>query len=141
VQLARCGDHRGVDGDERQHEEQRREQAAGPAGPEAAETDRAGVRDLDEQQRRDQVAGEDEEQVDAEVAAVELAAVEEQDGDDRGAADAVERAPVRQPSGRGGGIRVSRGARRGTIGDLTGDPPTVVGGRRPTARLSGGRGR
>ena len=62
-----------------------RQQAPGAAGVEAAQRDAAGAVDLAEQEPGDQEAGDDEEDVDADVAAGEEgdARVAEQDGDDR----------------------------------------------------------
>ena len=51
--------------------------------------------DLGQQQRRDQEAGEGEEQIDAEESPSQLAGVEEQHGDHRQAAQPVERGDVR----------------------------------------------
>ena len=58
-------DHGCEEGHEEQHEKECREQAAGPAGPEMAQVHRAGAAPLDHQKRRDQVAGKNEEGIDA----------------------------------------------------------------------------
>ncbi len=68
VDLVRVGDRR----DDHRHRDQhadRGEEAAGAADPEAGELDLAGAAELAQEQRGDQVAADDEEDVDAEEAA------------------------------------------------------------------------
>ena len=71
------------DGDE--HAEQRRQQAASPSQPELAKTHPRTALALFEQQRRDEVAGDDEEHLDPEEATVHPSetSVVEDDGDHR----------------------------------------------------------
>jgi len=77
VQLdARAAIDRGRDQQaDAEQQEQRRQQAPRAPGPEAPERDAAVLRELGDQQRRDQVAADDEEDVDAEEAAGQPAAV------------------------------------------------------------------
>jgi len=81
-----------------QQHEQGGQQAPGPAGPEAAQPDPAEAVVLGDQQRRDQVAGEDEEQVDAEEAALQPVEVEDDHHGDRQAPQAVQRRLVAEAS-------------------------------------------
>ena len=83
-----------VEGQRRQEEEQGREQAPGPAGPEGTEPDPARGGLLGQQQARDQEPGQDEEDVHAVPAAAEEPEVVRDHGGDGHAADAVERRPV-----------------------------------------------
>jgi hypothetical protein len=80
------GDH------DQQHQEQRRQQAAGAGEPEAAEVDRPAAHELAEQDVGDQVAGEGEEDADPEQAAGRPAEaeVEADDRQDRDRAQAVQ---------------------------------------------------
>ena len=97
MQLARLRENRGVDPHEREHEEERGQEAAGPPSPERYEMHRPRGPGFDQQQRRDQVARENEEQVDAEVAARHAVGVKEQHGDHGDPADTVEGAAMREP--------------------------------------------
>lgn len=80
------GDH------DQEHQEERRQQAAGAAEPEAAQVDRALLHELAEQDVGDQVAGEGEEDADAEQPAGSPAEaeVEEDDRQDRDCSQAVQ---------------------------------------------------
>ena len=68
-ELVRPQRDRGPDGHRAEDEEQRGEEAAGSARPERPEVDAPRAGEFDEQQRRDQVARQDEERVDTEEAA------------------------------------------------------------------------
>ncbi len=89
-----AGQHRGVEGRQRQHDEERREQPSGPARPERAQPNGAVLAPLGDEQRGDEETRETEEQVDAEEAAAQVTGVEEEHADDRDAAHAVERGDV-----------------------------------------------
>jgi hypothetical protein len=82
------------DGDE--HGQQSGQQPAGPAGPEGAEPDAPATDALDQEQRRDQVAGEHEERVNAEEPTRQPAdaAVEEQYPGDCQGAHTIQSRPV-----------------------------------------------
>jgi len=100
LRALRCRHVDGVgDQDERTHHDQRRRQAPDPTTEETPEGDRTGGLPLEQEQRRDQVAGQDEEHVDAHVPAFEdgVAEVVHHDGQDREAPDPVERGSVLQP--------------------------------------------
>ncbi len=102
---------------ERGHdEEQRRQQPAGAAPPEGRQADAPGPGPLFQQEGGDQEAGEDEEEVDAEIPTLRPADLEVvgDDADDRDAAQAVEGGQV--PAGDGGG----GGRRRGALVDQGG---------------------
>ena len=101
---------------ERGHdEEERRQQPPGPASPEGGQVDAARADPLLQQERGDQEAGEDEEQVDPEVATLgppELEVVRHH-ADDRHAAQAVQGGEVPAGDrGRGRRRRPARGAPR-----------------------------
>ena len=76
-----------------QHEDQRGQEPAGASHPERAERDASGRRELAEQQRGDEEAGEHEEHVDADEPGrrVRVAGVEQDHRDHGERADAVER--------------------------------------------------
>ena len=81
------------------HQQERGQEAAGPARPEPSEVDGAGAAALVEQERRDQQPAQDEEGVDAEEPALGPGhpTVEQQHGDDGDAPDPVERGHVAPP--------------------------------------------
>ena len=66
VELGRGRQHRRVQRDGAEHDEQCREQAARPPGPEPGQADAAVPPPLRQQQRRDEEARQDEEDVDSE---------------------------------------------------------------------------
>ena len=85
----------GVERDGRHEREERREQPARATHPEGPERDTSRGRLLAEQQRGDQVAGEDEEEIDPEVAAAQRAPrMEEEHAEQREPAQPVERGEV-----------------------------------------------
>ena len=88
----------GVDRHRGEQHQQGGEETAHPAGPERPQRDAPRALELAQQQRRDQEAAEDEEDVDAEEAAVHPAdvAVVEEDRDHGHGAEAVERRDVAQ---------------------------------------------
>ena len=81
----------------------RRAAADGPGGPRTPPGRPPRCAVLGEEQRGDQEAGEDEEEVDAQVAARQAAGVEREHADDGEAAQAVERGDVAQAAARGTG--------------------------------------
>ena len=91
------GDPRRKEADAHQRHQQRRRQAPYAPGPERAQPDVASTSPPIEEQRSDQVPGEDEEQVDAEIAAAEVAGVMQEDGRHRQAPQPVEGGHVREP--------------------------------------------
>ncbi len=68
-------EQRRPDREQEQHHEQRREQTAGPPDPEVLHVDVVRLLLLGDQQQRDQVAGDDEEHLDAEEPALQPVAV------------------------------------------------------------------
>ena len=88
------GRARGTDPDRHddQHQEERRQQAPGSPVPEGHQVDRTGSGVLAQQQAGDEVARQDEEDVDAEEPAADpaVAKVIGDDGQDRDRSDAVE---------------------------------------------------
>ena len=92
------GDRRDQQGGHGQHGEQCGQQPAGPADVEVLEVDPPGAVELDQQQRGDQEAGEDEEHVHAEESARDPGNIRvvEHHGDDRDRAQAVESHEVGQ---------------------------------------------
>ncbi len=103
---------RAVRGHDEQHQHQRGQEPARPAQPERLDGHAAGPGDLLQEQERDQEAGEDEEDVDAEEPGRGPAdpAVEEHHGADRDRADPVEGRLVGE--GSGGVLRGGSGAHR-----------------------------
>ncbi len=88
--LGRCREHR-VEADDDQEHQQRRQQAADASTPELEERDVAGRRELDRQQRGDEVPRKDEEDVHAQEAAVAGAVVVAENGQHRDRAKPVQR--------------------------------------------------
>jgi hypothetical protein len=95
AELARRGPDERVEAHTQQDEQQRGEQPAGAASPEPRQGDRPVARVLLEEERRDEEPGEDEEQVDPEPPAGQVAGVEQQHRRDRRTSHAVERRKVR----------------------------------------------
>ena len=110
VQLDRPGRRARVHRDRGDDEDHGREEAPGAPRPERPQVDALRGPPFAEQQARDQEAAEDEERVDAEVAAARPrdVAVVEQDRDDGEGAQPVERRHVRQAAARVVGPRVTR---------------------------------
>ncbi len=96
------------DRDHREHGGEQPPESASPERPRAMPSPPVSGRVAD-QQRRDQEPGQGEEQVDAEESALQVAAVEDQHGDDGGSPQAVERRQVLPLGGR-------RLATRGDVG-------------------------
>src|SRR5437588_5074586 len=91
---------------------QERDDAEDPAAPEGPEVDRALFRaQLVEEQRRDEEAGQGEEDVDAEEPTREVAGVVEHDAQAGNGSQAVQRRGIGEPSGRSGHIFRSSAAR------------------------------
>ncbi len=67
-ELARAGEHLGVDGHPQQHDQQSGQQPAGPPGPELSQSDGEASAPLADEQRRDEETGQDEKHVDTEGA-------------------------------------------------------------------------
>ena len=113
VELLRLGDHDGVDGNAREHEEERGQEASGASGPEGDEADPALRPPLVQKQAGDQKAAEHEEGVDAEEAAARPghAGVIGQHRQNGQRAHAIERGMIREASS--GGRRCF--ARRGSL--------------------------
>ncbi len=86
------GEPPGVDRHQKEKEEQSRQEAPGPALVEAEERHRARAAPFSDEQRRDEVAGQHEEDVDAEESAAEPGrpGMESEDADDGHGTDAVE---------------------------------------------------
>src|SRR4030042_3850159 len=63
LELERIGEGDGVDPDADEHEEQRRQEAAGPTRPEGGEGDGAAGTPLQEEEAGDEVAAEDAEEI------------------------------------------------------------------------------
>ncbi len=89
---------------------------------EAEEADAAGVLHLAHEEQGDQEAGEDEEGVDAEESVGEPARVVQQDGDDRDAAQSVDRGEATGGSGDGCGSGCGDGGGRYGAGGRPGRP-------------------
>jgi hypothetical protein len=95
----------GVHGHRDDHHEERGQQAARPPAPERPEAHRAVGPVLEQQQRRDEVARQHEEQVDAQPPAGQVPAVEQQHGGDGQPAQAIVRRDACQPRRCGSGGR------------------------------------
>ena len=93
VELGGRTEHPRTEGDDGDEDEHRRQQTPEPPPPERQQSD-AAVVGVAQQQRRDEEARQGEEQVDAEEPALQMAGVEQEHGDDRGA-----RADRRAPAG------------------------------------------
>ena len=70
MEIRGLGDEAGVEGHAEEHEGQRREEPAGPSGPEGLEAHATGA-PFGQQQRGDQITGQDEEEVDTQIAALQ----------------------------------------------------------------------
>ena len=97
-----------VEGQRRHHEEERRQQAAGPAPPERSQVDAAGPDPLLQEERGDQEARQDEEEVDPQIPALGPAELEVvgHDADHCHPAQAVESGQMAARDGRGGRRRL-----------------------------------
>jgi hypothetical protein len=113
------------------HEEQRRQQSPGTPLPEGGEVDPAALGDLAQQERGDEEAREDEEQVDSHEAARQQSGehVEDEDGDDRQGPDAVE----------AGHPAAAHDLTRRHLGSALGHRLSIPGAHPPTVRLAGVR--
>src|SRR5262249_45832995 len=122
----------------RDHEEQREERGEEPARathPEGLEIDARRGRPLGQEQRRDEVAGEDEEEIDAEVAAAEVAVVKQEHADDREATQAVEGREV----GDADATRRSGHGRRRDVSSSSARPTQETQGRASPATMRDAR--
>ena len=111
-ELVGLGEDARVDRDGRHEGEERRKQTTRAADPERSERDAPRAAVLGEEDRRDQEPREHEEQIDAEVAALQHPTrMEEHDAQHREPAETVERGEVRDAAvgGRGAQIRVPFG--------------------------------
>ena len=125
---ARDDHHRDIARDD-QHDEGGQEPKGAP-GVEFPQADAPGARPLIHQQRRDQEAAEDEEDVDAEEAAPDEADVVRHDGEDRHPAQSVQWRPITEREWRYGRRRL-RGSLGATGGRQTFDPSTAAPRARP----------
>lgn len=98
IQLAGIREDQAIEGHGEQDRTERRQQAAGPPRPKASESDRAVPGRFGEEERRDQETREHEKEVDAQVAADEVPAVEHENADDGQSSQAIQSRNV--PDGR-----------------------------------------
>jgi hypothetical protein len=83
-------DQTGIERDGQQHEGQSGEEAAGPSPPEGLQGHGARGLTLRQQERGDQVTGQHEKEIDAQVPAGEMTSVKEKDSGDRHASQSIE---------------------------------------------------
>ena len=95
IELVGLGEDDAVHRDPGEQPGQRRKEPAGAPGPEAAEPDRAPIARFHQEERGDQEAGQDEEQIHAEVSAGQVPAVEQQDAGYRRPPQTVQGSDVR----------------------------------------------